>query len=395
MVAGRIVTLELGDELRPPWLPAPGELRLWLERQIAAPRAHDRVLAYAIENGGRKPAIVAHGKKVTFAFDPEEAIAALLDERYLVPRRPVHTYVSLPYRWVPGDLRLRLFGWLVPPSADTSGRGFPHWPADGSADALRWVVARARGTPFPSPWPEGKRCAFAVSHDVDTAQGLRLVGDVSSFEAGLGLRSSWFVVGKIGAAEPSPLDALREQGHEIGLHGDVHDNTLAYQSREEIRRRLSACQPFIERHHVIGFRSPSLLETPTLREELATSFRYASQVPDTEIDSLIGPRRGCCTCFPFLRRGLVEIPITLPFEDKLILRRMSEDDILTLWRRKAARVKEVGGVIQLAIHNEPHLLRRCRAAYESIVREMVADSSVWTATLREVADRWDQGSRMA
>jgi hypothetical protein len=388
---GRLVALELSEALRPAWLEPSAAIPFWLARRRGAASARGTVLARFVDGADAWPAIVESDEGVTFLFDPDEAIAAIQNETYFQPHRPLHTHVSLPYQYVPGEVRLRVFRWLVKPQAPAAG--FPAWPHDASVDAMRWAFTRAqsradgvsRATPS---WPKGKRAAFTISHDVDTAAGVRRIPETAAFEEAAGVRSCWYVVGDLFEVDPPTLQALAAGGHEIGLHGDRHDNTIAYRPPEEIERRLAGCAEWMRRYDMRGFRSPSLLETPALRDALRRRFSYASQVPDSEVYSLIGPRRGCATSFPFLRHGLLEIPITLPMEDKLIMQGMNEAQILDLWRGKAAAVKEVGGVIQLAIHNEPHLLRRCRGAYEQLVRELAADRTLWQATTAQIADWW-------
>jgi hypothetical protein len=54
--AGRVVWLELGEELRPPWWPGP-PVPFWLAHQPGAP-GEGRALAHIVEKGQRHPAIV-------------------------------------------------------------------------------------------------------------------------------------------------------------------------------------------------------------------------------------------------------------------------------------------------------------------------------------------------
>jgi peptidoglycan/xylan/chitin deacetylase (PgdA/CDA1 family) len=202
-------------------------------------------------------------------------------------------------------------------------------------------------------------------------------------------------VGELLRQDPQPAEALRQQGHEIGLHGDRHDNRIAYLDRPTITARLGSCKDVVRRFGIEGFRTPSLLGSPRLRAALGwAEFAYVSDIPDSEVDSLIAPRRGCASAFPFMRQGLLEIPLTLPLEDKLVLAGLDEAQIVALWRTKLEWARQVGGLAQLAVHNEPHLLRRCRGAYETLVRELAGDDSAWHATLGEVARWWKDSGRL-
>lgn len=393
---GRVVELEIGDELRPPWLAADSRLPIWLEADLAPLPSGARALAHIVEHGERSPSIVASHEGILFGFDAAATADAIQCERYLTPRRPFHTLLPLPYQLVPGSIRLAVFAWLTRNRVPTAGLAFPDWPVDRSVETLRWISDRARGHTGHAPdavWPLGKKWAFCISHDVDTRKGIGAIPDIARFEESLGLRSCWFIVGNLFSVDPVLIDGLRARGHEIGLHGDVHDNRIAYVSREQIARRLEGCRDSLDRHSIRGFRSPSLLETPALRAELTTRFDYASQIPDTEIDSLIAARRGCGTCFPFWKQGLLELPLTLPLEDKLVMAGLDTAGIARFWRQKIAWAREVGGVAQLSVHNEPHLLQHSRAAIEEVLRDVVGDDSAWCATPGEVTDRWKESIR--
>ncbi len=392
-VAGRLVALQLEDAVRPDWLPRNERISLWLERTIPEHDGRGTVLAHIEEGGTRQPAIVVVDGRVGFRFDPDEVIASVLNERYFAPRRPIHSYVALPYQRLPGALRLKLFRLILRKRRGQPDTRFPSWPVEPSLEALRWAVLcawrTATGRPAePVLWPDGKRYALSLSHDVDTRGGFERIPEIAALEEAHGFRSCWFVVGNQYPIDHALLEGLRERGHEVALHGDRHDNRLAYLAKHRIERRLDACSAFTTRFGVSGFRSPSLLETPVLREALRSRFRYTSDVPDTETDSLIAPRRGCATCFPFLKQGLVEIPITLPFDDKLLLAGCGEGELLDAWRRKLAWIRAVGGLAQLLLHAEPHLWKRTRGAYGRWLEELAGDTIAWRANLGEIAGWW-------
>ena len=393
--AGRVVFLELGESLRPAWLSEGERVAVWSDRRLG-PDVQGRALAWLTEGTARTPAIVDSGEAIVFRFDPEETVEAMLHERYFEARRPWHTYLPSSYHFVPGRVRLALFRWMTRArGAARAGAGFPEWPVTKAVETVRWAFlgcwTRAGGeVTRAARWPQGKSYAFCLSHDIDTAAGLARVPEIAGIEAQLGVSATWFLLGHRYRLNHELLDRLRRQGHEIGLHGDRHDNRIAYASRGAIVARLARCAELVGRHGVSGFRAPSLLETPLLREVLRASFRYASQTPDCEVDALIAPRRGCATCFPFEKHGLLEIPITLPMEDKLLSAGLDQAQILELWRRKLAWVREVGGLAQLAVHGEPHLFDRCRRAFQAILKELAEDGTAWRANLGDVARWWQE-----
>ena len=395
----RLVTLEIADDgLRPPWL-APGDaVRFWLNQPLREAPPGAEPLAHVVDAERRRPAIVRAGPGAAPLFDLLEAIRTITHEEYLRPRRPLHSRLPLPYQLVPGPLRLALFRLLVRRGRAPmdGGAGFPAWPADASVEALRFVADRLgldTGRRIPGragPWPDGRGYAFAISWDVDTAAGRDRIGEIAALCSPIGAAATLFLVGDGYAHDHGRLAALRDAGCEIGLHGDRHDNRIAYLPPAAIERRLDRCRDFVERHEIAGFRAPSLLESAALRAALARRFRYASQIPDSEVDSLIALRRGCCSCLPFDKGGLLEVPITLPMDDKLLLAGLDADRVLAVWRRKLGWVRRIGGVAQLALHAEPHLLDRSRGPIRGILEDVAADGSAWVATLGEIARRWEE-----
>jgi len=396
----RLVALELADDaLQPPWLATREPVRFFLDRPLDEPPPGSRPLAYVRDGDSRKAAIVESGGARVALFDPLEAIRAVTHETYFRPRRPLHSRLPFPYQLVPGPLRLALFRLLAGSTAP--GDGFPAWPHDASVEALRFIAETlglrpergANHAASPTGWPGGKRYAFAVSFDVDSARGRDRMPEIEALLSPLGVRATWFLVGDGYAHDHDRLAALRAAGHEIGLHGDRHDNRIAYLAPAAIERRLDRCRGFVERHEVRGFRSPSLLESPALRAALAPRFHYASQVPDSEVASLVAPRRGCCSCRPFVRQGLLEIPITLPMDDKLILQGSDERQIVELWRRKLLWVSGLGGVVQLVLHAEPHLLDRSKGPARAILEAVARDEEAWLTTLGAIAAWWQEPLR--
>ena len=84
-------------------------------------------------------------------------------------------------------LRRRLAQWQQQPD-------FPRWPYDDSVSCLLQFLARcllvAKGTtelPFRWFWPYGNRAAAILTHDVESAEGLRRSIDVADLEEERGL----------------------------------------------------------------------------------------------------------------------------------------------------------------------------------------------------------------
>jgi len=341
-------------------------------------------------------------------WHPWAAWRTVVEERYLTPKRaPLHARIPLPYHRVPGKLRLALYP-LVAGRTDLDPEASPPdpaWPIERRLDRMRMELYReltdegARTGSFEpldpgevprGPWPGGRRYPLVMTHDVDTKEGMALAGTVLDEMVELGLKPCFFLVGLGYKWDHGFCEAVRQAGGEIGLHGDTHDNRISYVSAEEAGRRLDRCQRQIRRWDIRGFRSPSLLVSDALYEAVGTRFAWDSSVPDTDTHTLIGPRRGCGTTFPFRRGETLVLPTTMPADDRLLLLGYDGLDALSILRRKWKHVQNLGGMAHFLTHPEPHLFGKpvMRDLFRALIREMLDEGDAWVATPSEVAEFW-------
>lgn len=390
-VLPRLEEVELAPVLRAPWMDS--EERVLLPLGVAVEPMPEGAEVLARVEG--RPVLVKEPAGLRFLFDAEQAATWRVTEAFLSRRRPLAAWLPPGYISVlPGAVRLALH------RLSTLGRsprpGVDVWPVDPSLEWLRWAYLQARGSRGedrqPSPaWPDGKRWALVVTHDVDTVAGLGCVPTLADTDQELGYRPCWYVTGEAARAGLELLDGLAGRGHELGLHGDRHDLRLAYLDRGELERRLGACAELIARWKMRGYRSPGLLMTRRLAGVLARFFEYDSSVPDTDIASPAGAVRGCGTVFPFARpEGGLELPPTLPLEDKLAALGYPPREMLGIWRQKIEFIRKVGGMAVVTTHAEPHLggSREFLAVYTELMAGLAADEDVWLAQPAEVAAWW-------
>jgi peptidoglycan/xylan/chitin deacetylase (PgdA/CDA1 family) len=229
-----------------------------------------------------------------------------------------------------------------------------------------------------------------VTFDVDTKAGLPIAAKLLDEMLDLGVKPCFFLVGRGYRVDDGFCDAVRQAGGEIALHGDVHDNRIAYTSADEAGKRLDRCRAFMERHRVVGFRSPSLLVSDALYAALGPRFAWDSSVPDTDTHTLLGPRRGCATVFPFRRGETLVLPLTVPADDRLLLLGYAGLEMLGVLRRKCAYLREVSGLCHLLVHPEPHLFGRpvVRDLFRALLQELLDEGSAWVTTPSQVAAFW-------
>jgi len=329
-------------------------------------------------------------------YNPFLAWRAIVEERYLGEvKPPLHARLKLPYHMVPGALRMALYP-LVAGQASHGPEDCPPdpaWPIEGRLDAFRAeLFGGLPGGDSPGVgWPEGRRYPLMVTHDVDTKQGMAIAGTVLDEMVALGLKPCFFLVGHGYTWDAGFVKAVQQAGGEIALHGDLHDNRISFLSPDKAAARLDTCRGLIDTHGIRGFRAPSLLTSDALYEAVGPRFDWDSSVPDTDTHTLLGPRRGCGTVFPFRRKGCLVLPLTMPADDRLLLLGYRGLKLVDVLRRKARHVSKLGGLMHFLTHPEPHLFgkRVLRDLFRAVFTELLDSGEAWVATPSMVADHWE------
>jgi peptidoglycan/xylan/chitin deacetylase (PgdA/CDA1 family) len=347
----KLARIALAD--RPPWLPGASELSL----PVRAGETRARLAAADCDLG------------------------FVLEERWRDPRPPLSARLPFHYHRLPARARRLAARALL-------GRRrpgpFPREPIERAVDAIRW----ARGER--AHWPDGRRAALLLTHDVDTAAGAARIGSVAELSRALGVRATFFVCSHHYPLDTDALARLEQAGFEIASHGYDHDNRLAFRPEAERRQRLDAIAArFRPRIALAGFRSPSLLRTPELFASLAGRFAWDSSIPDVDLEN----GGGCGTVLPFRIADLVEIPVTLPMESSLLYRGERPAVVFERWTEKLAWIRDVGGVAVAVLHTEPTL-----GGHPELLRlyaDWVAKAppDVWITTPSELL-RWLEAERL-
>lgn len=377
----------------------------WLDEEVTVhfPALYENstngeVLAYFLGPAGKIPVIVRNETGIVFNFDPEDTVKKLL-LRKAFNKRPYYTYLPFHYHLVPGKIRLIIAKLMVFASKTrTSDNSYPAWPLDPSLDTIRQIYLNTlrlidkeiKPVPF---WPGNKKYVLMLTHDIDTEEGFRNIYRFAELEEEYNFRSCWYVVGKHYKLDFSLLNLLLKKGFEIGLHGDNHDNKLAFLAVSKMEERFKECLPLIDKLDMRGFRSPSLLRTSRLMEKVSAFFLYDSSIPDTANFPSSG--NGCGTVFPFFVNNLIELPVTIPPEGTLLSRGFTPEGILNMWLEKLSWIKKVGGVAVLITHPEPQLSgnKAMLEIYRQFLRELSTDKEAWLALPWQVANHWRERAK--
>jgi peptidoglycan/xylan/chitin deacetylase (PgdA/CDA1 family) len=294
------------------------------------------------------------------------------------------------------------------PPATVPQAASPAW--DWAEAEWRSVVNRVRAGRSLSPrqWKDGRRVAVALSFDSDHESWV--LRDRGESPAGLasgeygpraamprilgllerhGIPATFFVPAVIARLYPEEQRRVVRAGHEIGIHGWIHElnsalpegveRDLLYRSRD-VLAEITGEEP-------LGLRTPSWdFSARTLAIVRDMGLLYdSSLMADDEPYELL--ENGEAT-------GVVELPVEWIRDDypyfgmdrRTGLRpHTPPGQVLEIWRREFDGALAEGGLFLLTMH--PHVIgHRSRIAIlEELIRHIRAQSGVWFATHRDIA----------
>lgn len=270
--------------------------------------------------------------------------------------------------------------------------------------------ARAGRLLRPKSWPDGARCAFALSFDSDhetneLRDGGKSIGRLSWGQYGArvgvpriaallarhGVRASFYVPAVTALIYPEEQQALVAAGHEIGIHGWIHElnSILPYEAERDLMLRASDTLTKITGNRPVGLRTPSWDFSPsTLRIQKEMGLLYDSSLMADE------------DCYELLLHGepsgVIEMPVEWVRDDAVyfMMNRFQAQrpytpptDVFDIFRREFDAAYDEGGIFQLTCH--PHIIGyRSRIwILDELIRHAKAKKDVWFATHEEVV-RW-------
>ena len=289
-----------------------------------------------------------------------------------------------------------------------------------------WPINEAAGHPpagWPG-WPDGKKFAFVLTHDVEGPEGLAKCRQLMQLEMELGFRSSFNFIPEGSYAVSRELrEELAQNGFEVGVH-DLHHDGRLYQSREVFSENAKWINRYLKEWGAAGFRSGFMLHNLEWLHEL--NIQYDASTFDT--DPFEPQPGGVNTIFPFWvprpkaesgkqkadppssdfgatrsgnafslqpsGEGYVELPYTLAQDSTLFL--LLREPTPEIWLRKLDWIARHGGMALVNVHpdylNLDKLTRRGTYSvetYAALLRYVSERHSgkFWHATPSQVA-RW-------
>jgi peptidoglycan/xylan/chitin deacetylase (PgdA/CDA1 family) len=292
-------------------------------------------------------------------------------------------YATKPF--VPSGLRLaarRLY------ARRQATRSFPAWPieparVDQLHDRIRGqlLATGSEELSFINFWPDRKRFALILTHDVEGPRGIEAIRPVLEVERRHGMVSSWNFVAGDYPIPPGLFADLRAAGCEIGLHSVSHDGSL-FRSRADFERQLPAIERYMSEWGAVGFRSPATHRNADWMPELGCL--YDSSFPDT--DPFEPQPGGCCSIWPYFLDELVELPITMTQDHTLF--EILRESTIGLWVKKSDWLIEQHGLVNVLVHPDYMLSAERLELYDELLTRLGSRPDGWHALPREVAEWW-------
>ncbi len=267
----------------------------------------------------------------------------------------------------------------------------------------------------PVPWPNGARCACAITFDMDADSLIHVARPDDSHDRlypismgrygpsvalpriletyrRLGLKQSFFIPGWCLETYPATVEAILEGGHEIGHHGWIHEDPIATRGRDQQEAFERALDAHVKRCGAKpqGYRAPVYNVTQQVIDLLVThEFRYDSSLMADDVPYVMETAAG----------ELYEMPVHWGTDDWPPFAHYDEIGYMMPVRGPSAGLEgfweefdaqyEAGGFWMLIVH--PFLtgrLARWRAV-ERKLEEILSSHNVWFAPLRDIADHLD------
>jgi len=276
----------------------------------------------------------------------------------------------------------------------------PHW---------RKLVEQARAGKKLAPrvWPNGARCAVALSFDSDhetneLRDGGESIGRLSQGQYGnlqgiprilkilsdAAIPASFFVPAVTALLYPDEQNRISAQGHEIALHGWIHErnSVLPLEAERDLMLRSADVLEKVSGVRPVGIRTPSWdfsANTLALIQEMGLIYD-SSLMADVDCYELT---------MDGVNTGVVELPVEWIRDDAVYFNmnrfsglrpQIAPTDVFDIFRREFDSAYEEGGLFQLTMH--PHMIGyRSRIwILKELITHMKSKKDVWFASHADI-----------
>ncbi len=214
-----------------------------------------------------------------------------------------------------------------------------------------WPINEQAATPPAGwkGWPNRKKFALVLQHDVDTLKGHNNCRNLMDLEEKLGVRSTFYIVPELYPVSRKLLDEIKQRGFGLGVHGLKHNGKL-FLSYNDFRKKAKRINSYMRDWGVRGFSSPSMISNLAWMHHL--DIDYSTSTVDT--DPFEPQPTSVNTIFPLVvydesgKKCFVELPYTLPQDFTLFI--ILQERSIDIWKKKLEWVARHGGMALVNVH---------------------------------------------
>jgi peptidoglycan-N-acetylglucosamine deacetylase len=276
---------------------------------------------------------------------------------------------------------------------------------DDFANRLRSAISKGHRV-----WPDGRQSALLLTYDMDgdsswISRGLDepVARSAGQFEVNVGtpcilefmkwfnLRSTFFTPGWIAEQYPSMVAAVAKDGHEIGLHGYLHEpppNLDEAQEREVIRRGSAALEALTGKRPT-GYRSPIWqFSANTVRLLHQAGFKYTSDFMHTLLPTFNDVGGETVDMVNLPGSWVLDDAVYFQFHITIRTAMRRAADVLEIYKEEFRAVHAAGGLFTLVMH--PQLSGRPSRVLmlKEFMEYVNGFEGVWLPRPIDVVDYW-------
>ena len=213
------------------------------------------------------------------------------------------------------------------------------------------------------------------------------------------IHATFFVPAETARRHGDVVRAISAHGHEIGHHGDVHENPVKLDAGEEERVLVTGIETLekITGRRPTGYRSPAWdLSDNSIGLLQQYGFVYDSSMMADDFNLYFVKDRGEPT-------NLVEVPVSWELDDAphfmftfapvYYSGMAAPSKVYEIWAAEFEGAYNSGGAFILTMH--PQIIGRYHRLMmvETLIQKIACHPDVWFATCAEVVDDWRLGNR--
>lgn len=243
-------------------------------------------------------------------------------------------------------------------------------------------------------WPDQKKFALVLTHDVEWDRGQQRCRTVAQLEQENDFVSAFYFVPERYKVSSTLRSYLTGNGFEVGVHDLNHDGRL-FSSKKIFQTRALRINKIIQQWKASGFRAGAMHHNLQWIGEL--DIKYDCSTFDT--DPFEPQPDGVRTIFPFIVKrpnsemSYVEMPYTMPQDFTLFI--LMRHETIDVWKRKLDWIAKNGGMALVNTHPDYMCLKQgyCEREeypvenYKELLRYVMEnyEGEYWNALPREVA----------